>query len=149
EAAQVRSMRLLLRAVAVKLDGAVGGDRFTTSARVVVRVRLPLTPVIVRVKAPVGVLELVITERVEDAVAGFGSKEPLAPLGSPSKLRLAWPVKPPVALIMTLYFVEPPCATVALDGEALSVKSLGWTNRSRMFAVVCWMRGSTRVAPLP
>src|SRR5206468_10237221 len=104
-------MRLLLRAVAVKLDGAVGGDRFTTSARVVVRVRLPLIPVIVRVKAPVGVLELVITERVEDAVAGFGSKEPLAPLGSPSQPRMACPPKPPVARLMTLQLVGPPSRT--------------------------------------
>src|SRR5438093_12320900 len=87
---------------------------------------------------------------MEDAVAGFGSKEPLAPLGSPAlTLSVTGPLKPPVGLIVTLYFVEPPCATVALDGEALSVKSLAWTNRSRMFAVVCWMRGSTRVAPLP
>ena len=40
---------LLLVAVAVKLDGAVGGGEFTTSVTVVVCVRLPLTPVIVTV----------------------------------------------------------------------------------------------------
>src|SRR5437867_11833444 len=111
-------MRLLLRAVAVKLDGAVGGDGFTTSARVVVRVRLPLTPVIVRVKAPVGVLELVITERVEDAVAGFGSKEPLAPLGSPAQLRSTCAVQPPPVVLITPHHFGPPCGAVGPAGGA-------------------------------
>src|SRR5436309_13450780 len=122
-------MRLLLRAVAVKLDGAVGGDGFTTSARVVVRVRLPLIPVIVRVKAPVGVLELVITERVEDAVAGFGSKEPLAPLGSPSKLRCASRVQPPVALLMTLQPFVRPCCAVRSAGGAVRLMSAAGSRR--------------------
>ena len=47
-------------------------------------------------------LVLVVTDRVEDAVAGFGAKLPLAPLGSPFTLRLTWPVKPPVGLMVTL-----------------------------------------------
>ncbi len=64
--------------------------------------RLPLTPVSVTVYAPVGVLGLVVTESVEDAVAGFGLKLPVAPLGRPLVLRVTWSVKPPVGLIVTL-----------------------------------------------
>jgi hypothetical protein len=46
---------------------------------------------------------LVVTESVDDALAGFGVKLPLAPpLGSPLTLRLAWPAKLPVGLIATL-----------------------------------------------
>jgi hypothetical protein len=48
------------------------------------------------------VLALVVTERVDDAVAGFGVKLPLAPLGNPVTLRVTWPVKPPVGLIVVL-----------------------------------------------
>jgi len=51
---------------------------------------------------PGGVSRLVVTERVEDAVAGFGVKLPLAPLGSPLTLSVTGPVKPPVGLIVTL-----------------------------------------------
>src|SRR5438093_822768 len=98
-------MRLLLKAVAVRLDGAVGGGGVTAGALAVVGDGLALPAVLVWARAVVGVhaeVLVVAVEVVEDAVAGFGSKEPLAPLGSPSKLRLTWPVKPPVALIMTL-----------------------------------------------
>ena len=77
-----------------------GGD--TTSKIVVLCVRVPLTPVMVSVYVPAGVLVLVVTEKVEEVVAGFGLKLPLAPLGSPLTLRVTWPTKPPVAPIVTL-----------------------------------------------
>src|SRR5258705_9168397 len=73
----------------------------TVSATVVVCVREPLTPVIVTVEVPVGVLALVVTERVDVVAAGFGVKLPLAPLGSPLTLRVTWPVKAPIGLIVT------------------------------------------------
>src|SRR2546423_10442043 len=57
--------------------------RVTVSATAVVCVRLPLAPVIVSVYVPAGVLAPVVTESVEEAVAGFGVKLPLAPAGSP------------------------------------------------------------------
>jgi hypothetical protein len=69
---------------------------------VAVCVSVPLTPVIVSVYVPIGVLVLVVTESVDDPVAGFGVKLPLAPLGCPLTLRVTWPVKPPVGLIVTL-----------------------------------------------
>src|SRR5947207_489239 len=55
----------------------------TTSETVVVCVKPPLTPASVNVYVPVGVLVLVVTDRVDAVVAGFGVKLPLAPLGSP------------------------------------------------------------------
>ena len=72
------------------------------SATVVVRVSVPLTPVMVSVYVPGGVVVLVVTERVEDAVAGVGAKLPPASLGRPLTLRLTWPAKPLVGLIVTL-----------------------------------------------
>ena len=62
----------------VKSGGAV-----TTSVAVVVRVKLPLTPVIVIGYVPSGVVDEVLTESVEVPVDGFGEKEPAAPLGNP------------------------------------------------------------------
>jgi len=51
---------------------------------------------------PAGVLAPVVTESVDDPVAGLGVKLPLAPVGSPLTLRLTWPANPPVGLIVTL-----------------------------------------------
>src|SRR5439155_271479 len=73
----------------------------TVSNTVVVCVKGPLTPVRVSVYVPVGVVAFVDTERVDDAVAGFGAKLPPAPLGSPLTFRVTCPVKPPVGLIVT------------------------------------------------
>ena len=47
-------------------------------------------------------LALVVTESVDDALAGFGAKLPLLPLGSPLTLSVTWPLMPPVGLIVTL-----------------------------------------------
>src|SRR5206468_258323 len=75
--------------------------RITESMTVVVCVRLPLTPVIVTVKVPAGVLVLVVTERADEVVVGFGAKLLLAPAGNPVTLRLTGSAKPPVRLIVT------------------------------------------------
>jgi len=72
------------------------------SETVVVCVSVPLTPVSVSIKLPAGVLVPVVTERLDDAVAGFGVKLALAPVGRPLTLKVTWPVKPPVGLIVTL-----------------------------------------------
>ena len=58
------------------------------SETVVLRVRLPLTPVMVSANVPVGVPVFVVTENDDDTLAGFGLKLPLAPLGSPVTLRV-------------------------------------------------------------
>ena len=75
--------------------------RITESMTVVVRVRLPLKPVIVTVKVPAGVVVLVVTENVDDVVVGFGVKLPLAPAGSPLALNVTAPVKPLSGVIVT------------------------------------------------
>src|SRR5207245_4411326 len=79
-----------------------GGPGSTTSVTVVVCVRLPLTPVTVSVEVPSGVLGPVVTESVEDPVAGFGVKLPLAPLGRPLTLSVSWQGQPPDLLILKL-----------------------------------------------
>ena len=65
-------------------------------------VKPPLTPLMVSVYVPAGVLVLVVTESVVELLAGFGLKLPLAPLGSPLTLRVTWPLNPPVGLMATL-----------------------------------------------
>ena len=47
-------------------------------------------------------LRLALIVNVEDAVAGFGLKLPVAPAGSPLMLKLTWPVKPPIGLIVVV-----------------------------------------------
>jgi hypothetical protein len=64
-------------------------------------VRLPLTPVIVSVFVPGGVLTLVVTASVDAVVAGFVSKLPVAPIGSPLTLSVTASANPPIALIET------------------------------------------------
>ena len=70
------------------------------SETVVVCVRAPLTPVIVSVEVPIGVVAMVVTDRVEDEVAGFGLKLPVAPVGNPLTLNVTWPPKPNSGVIV-------------------------------------------------
>src|SRR5207247_3243012 len=93
-----------------------------TSESVLVCVRLPLRRVSVSVSARAGGPVPVVTDRVEDAVAGFGAKLPLAPLGSPPTLRLTWPLKPPVGLMVTLRSEERRGGTDWIEGGAPSAK---------------------------
>jgi hypothetical protein len=76
-------------------------DADTTSETVAVCVRLPLTPIIVSVYVPAGVLALVVTASVDVVVAGFALKLPVAPVGSPLTLSVTALAKPPVGLIVT------------------------------------------------
>ena len=52
--------------------------------------------------SPCAVELLVVTDRVDELVAGFGLKEPLAPLGSSLTASPIEPVKPPLREIETL-----------------------------------------------
>src|SRR5260370_1065373 len=74
----------------------------TRRGATVLCVRPPLTPVIGSVWDPVGVLGFVVSGSLDEPVAGFGLKLPLAPLGSPLTLKVTWPLKPPVGLTVTL-----------------------------------------------
>jgi hypothetical protein len=64
----------------------------------------PLTPVMVRVEPPAGVLAVVATVRVEvpDVVIVAGEKEPVVPAGRPVTLKAIDPVKPGSAVTVTV-----------------------------------------------
>src|SRR5206468_2641128 len=82
----------------VWLDGDApsvkSADAVTTSVAVVVRVKLPLTPAFVSGSVLAGGRVLVGTESVDEAVAGFGVKLPVAPAGRPLTVKATWPVNP-------------------------------------------------------
>ena len=73
----------------------------TVRETVVVRVSDPLTPVIVSVDVPTGVLAVVVTVSVDVPVAGFGVNVPVAPVGSPVTLSVTAPLKPFAGVIVT------------------------------------------------
>jgi hypothetical protein len=78
---------------------------FTTKVTVVVWLSEPLVPVMVSVKVPVGVLELVVTLMVlvpEPPLIGFGLNEALAPEGSPLALNVTLAVKPLSGVTVTV-----------------------------------------------
>lgn len=56
----------------------------------------------VTVYVPAGVVVLVVTESAAVEVAGFGLNAPLAPVGSPVALKVTWPEKPLVGVIVRL-----------------------------------------------
>ena len=66
----------------------------TTSVTVEVCVKVPLVSVTVSVYEPAGVVGLVVTDIVDEVVAGLGLKLPVAPAGRPLTLRLIGPLKP-------------------------------------------------------
>ena len=62
---------------------------------------MPLVPVRVSVEVPAGVELVVVMFNVEELVAGFGEKVPVAPLGSPLTLKVTLPLNPPEGVIVT------------------------------------------------
>ena len=62
---------------------------------VVVLVKLPELPVMVTVGAPAVAVLLAVSVKVLVAVAGFGLKEAVTPLGKPDADKLTLPEKPP------------------------------------------------------
>ena len=79
---------------------AAGAGAVTTSVTDVAWLRLPLTPVIVTLYVPVGVLVEVVTDIVEVEVVGFGLNVAAAPAGSPLALSVTLPVNPPDCVIV-------------------------------------------------
>lgn len=77
---------------------------FTTRVTVVEWVSDPLLPVMVSVKVPSVVLELVVTLMVlpDPPLIGFGLNEALAPEGRPLTPRVTLPVKAPTAVTVTV-----------------------------------------------
>ena len=71
-------------------------DADTTSETLAVCVTLPLIPVSVSGYVPVGVAAPVVTVSVEEEVAGFVLKLPVALAGRPVTFSVTGSVKPPV-----------------------------------------------------
>ena len=77
-------------------------ERVTLRVTVVVRLKLLLTPVMVKVKVPLEALLAAFRVRVEEAAAaGLGLKPAVTPLGNPLTLRET-PVNPPVRVMFTV-----------------------------------------------
>jgi hypothetical protein len=106
--------------VTVWLDGVtlieksgVGGA-LTTSVTVVLCVKLPLVPTMVRINVPAGVDALVVTVMVDepDPAIDGGLNEALAPAGSPLALNVTAELNPFDAVTVALYVVPLPAVTV-------------------------------------
>jgi hypothetical protein len=139
------TVRVLGVADIVKSGG--GGCAVTTRLTVVVCVRLPLTPVIVTVDVPTGVLPVVVTVNAElpDPVTVAGAKLAVAPAGSPLALSVTTPVNPFNAPIFAVYVVAFPTITVCVLGVADNVKS-ATTARGTIWIPLSGARGNPSLA---
>jgi hypothetical protein len=91
----------------------------TTRETEVVLDTVPLVPVMVSGKVPVGVVVAVVTDSVDVlAVVEAGLNDPAAPAGRPLTENATDPAKPPVRVTVTVYEVLAPGTTVCEDGDA-------------------------------
>ena|SRR5580765_6697049 len=118
----------------------------TESDTVVVLLSAPLVPATAIGKLPVAVLAEVEIVRVEepDVVIKDGLKLAVAPAGNPVALRLTLPVKPPVAVTVTVVVPLLPAVSVMAAGEADSEKfaEFGGGGSTQLFATLensSWM----------
>jgi hypothetical protein len=82
---------------------------------------------------------VVLTVSVDEfAVVGFGLNEAVAPAGSPDRLKVTLPVKPPLRVIVTVNVVLAPWVMVLDDGDADRVKLAGELTTS-VTVVECTM----------
>jgi hypothetical protein len=95
---------------------------FTVRLRVVVFVNAPDVPVIVTVTVPVAAVALAVKVSVLEAVAGFGLKPGVTPLGKPDAERVTLPLKPFEGVIVIVLVPLVPWVMVTLFGEGVSVK---------------------------
>lgn len=109
--------------VAEMLKSNVGAE-VTSSVTVVVLVRPPPMPDMVKVKEPVGVVAAAETVRVDVNVGlpDAGSNEIVAPEGRPETLKVTVCVVPLRRLTETEYVVDWPCATLLEEGDAVTSK---------------------------
>jgi hypothetical protein len=95
----------------------------TVRPTVVVRVRVPLTPVTVTVAAPiVAVAEAVKVRMLLLPEADAGLKAAVTPAGSPLAVSATLAVNPPVRVMFMVLVTLPPWFTATLAGVAESVK---------------------------
>jgi hypothetical protein len=99
------------------------GRTVTARAIVVIWDKLPDVPVMVTVTVPVVAVLLAVSVKVLLAVAGFGLKDAVTPLGKPDADKLTLPLKPLSGVAVTALVPLVPCVTVKLLGDAERVKS--------------------------
>src|SRR5882762_11733672 len=96
---------------------------FTVRASVVVRVSVPLVPVMVTVALPVVAVLDAVKDRTLVAVAGFVLNAALTPVGNPLALNVTLPVNPPDGVtVIVLVPADPPCVIETLAGLGNSEK---------------------------
>lgn len=118
------------------------GAGFTTSVTVVECTRLPLVPVMVNVKVPLGVVLLVVTETVEEPepLTDAGLKVAFAPAGRPLMLKPTLPANPPDPATVAVYDVPAPAVTVCEAGVAVMEKSPTTGAVTVRVTVVVWLK---------
>ena len=107
--------RVTVRVEGVALIEKSGdGGALTTSVTVVLCVKLPLIPVMVRVYVPAGVDVLVVTVTVDepDPAIDGGLNDALAPAGRPLALNVTAELNPFEGVTAALYVVPFPAVTV-------------------------------------
>jgi hypothetical protein len=91
---------------------------WTVREIVVVFVRPPDVPVMVTVTVPVVAVPLAVSVKVLIAVAGFGLKELVTPLGKPEADKFTLPLKLFCGVTAIALAPLAPCVTVKLLGDA-------------------------------
>jgi len=102
--------------------------------------RLPEVPVMVTLTVPVVAVLLAVSVKVLLAVAGFGLKDAVTPLGKPEGDRLTLPVKPFSGVTVTVVVPLAPCVTVTLPGDAERPKSATRTGFTVREIVVVFVK---------
>src|ERR1035441_10246876 len=95
---------------------------FTVRLSVVVRFKLPDTPVMVTVTVPVAAVALAVRVSVLLEVAGFGLNPAVTPLGNPEAERVTLSLKPFTGTMLIVLVPLLPWTTVTVPGEALRLK---------------------------
>jgi len=94
----------------------------TLNVSVVVCVKFPETPEIVRLNEPLGAVRETVIVRVLDEDAGFGENAAVTPLGSPPIERFTVPAKPPEGVTVTVVVPTLPRRIVTFAGDAERAK---------------------------
>lgn len=124
--------RLTLAGVA---DSVKPGGLLMVSAIVALLLELPDVPVTVTVDAPLAAELLALKVSVLVPAVPAGLKDAVTPVGRPDAARATVPAKPFCGFTVMVLPPLPPCATVALEGDAESVK-LGGAVMVRLIVVV-------------
>jgi len=130
------TVRLLGDAESVKFAGGAG---FTVREITAEFIKLPDVPLMVTLTVPVVAVLLTTSAKALVAVAGFGLKDAVTPLGRPEADKLTLLLKPFCGVTVMVLVPFAPCVMVTLLGEAESVKfgvGRGFTVRERVVVFV-------------